>query len=310
MSCLHKPTLAFPCQINAPDLMNRGPGSHPEGALGGYRSRGIQKALELTSRGDTLGPKPRGYNNDRVEMCRFTWKRSFGSATKGVQWLQERTRGKSLILAWTLSAVPARVWQMQQINPYLLPIGIKQNNASKCWPRKLAAIVTFVEEHSWETVCVCVRIVSRSAAQNHFCSLQHCRKSAYDCSQLHYINNKVCDLHYNDLFSYAACCVNGTMPKLLWICILAFSHLINPVMSTVKLSNSFYRLKTIIHLPTNIQEECTLVSIITTIHSGLLYTLAHMVSVQVQSPHYFLMGVLHILSRMSTAAMDISMLFV
>ncbi len=45
MSCLHKHklTFVFPCQINVPDLMNRGPGSHPVGALGGYRSRGIQK---------------------------------------------------------------------------------------------------------------------------------------------------------------------------------------------------------------------------------------------------------------------------
>lgn len=62
--------------------------------------------------------------------------------------------GKSLILAWTLSAVPAWVWQMQQINPYLLPFGIKQNNPSKCWPGKLAVIVTFVEKPSWETECL------------------------------------------------------------------------------------------------------------------------------------------------------------
>ncbi len=67
--------------------------------------------------------------------------------------------GKSLILAWTLSAVPAWLWQMQQINPYLLPLGIKLNNASKCWPGKLAVIVTFVEKCSWETECAhCVML--------------------------------------------------------------------------------------------------------------------------------------------------------
>lgn len=46
----------------------------------------------------------------------------------------ETKNKKALKLARTLSAVPAWVWQMQQINPYLLPFGIKQNNTSKCWP--------------------------------------------------------------------------------------------------------------------------------------------------------------------------------
>lgn len=47
--------------------------------------------LELAFRGDSLGTKPKGCNNDTVEMCRSNWKRSFGSVTKGAQWLQERT---------------------------------------------------------------------------------------------------------------------------------------------------------------------------------------------------------------------------
>lgn len=124
-----------------------------------------RQSSELTFSGDSFGTEPKGYNNGTWEMCRSNWKRSFGSVTKA-QWLQERTVVReSLILAWTLSAVPAWVWQMQQINPYLPPFGIKQNNASKCCPGILAVIVTFVEKkkNALERPSVC--IVSRSASQ-------------------------------------------------------------------------------------------------------------------------------------------------
>lgn len=46
--------------------------------------------LKHTVRGDGLGTKPKGYNNGTVEMCKSSWKRSFGSVTKA-QSLQERT---------------------------------------------------------------------------------------------------------------------------------------------------------------------------------------------------------------------------
>lgn len=46
--------------------------------------------LELALSGDSLGAKPKGYNNGTVEMCRCSWKSSFGTVTKA-QWLQERT---------------------------------------------------------------------------------------------------------------------------------------------------------------------------------------------------------------------------
>lgn len=106
---------------------------------------------------------------------------------------------------------------------------------------KLAVIVTFVEKRSWGTeMC----IVSRSASQNNLYSLQQCRKSAYDCSQLNYINNAGCDQQYNNLLSHPACCVNTAKSKLLWICILASFYPIN-LMLTLKLSNSIYMMKTI-----------------------------------------------------------------
>lgn len=46
--------------------------------------------LELAFIGDCLGTKPKQYNNGTVELCRSSWKRSFGSVTKA-PWLQERT---------------------------------------------------------------------------------------------------------------------------------------------------------------------------------------------------------------------------
>lgn len=96
------------------------------------RSKGIWKrpansrpSLDPTLRGDSLGRKPRGYNNDIEEMCQSIGKGCFGNITKGSQWLQQRTVVmERLTLARTLSAVPAWVWQMQQINPYRLPLGI------------------------------------------------------------------------------------------------------------------------------------------------------------------------------------------
>lgn len=94
---------------------------------------------------------------------------------------------------------------MQQINPYLLPFGIKQNNASKCWPGKLAVIVSSVEKKKYilvkQRVCVlCLGEYPRPPPS--FCSLQHCRKSAYDCSQFCYINNAICGQQYNDLHAH------------------------------------------------------------------------------------------------------------
>lgn len=105
---------------------------------------------------------------------------------------------------------------------------------------KLAVIVTFVEKRWGTELC----IVSRSASQNNLYSLQHCRKSAYDCSQLNYINNAGCDQQYNNLLSHPACCVNTAKSKLLWICILASFYPIN-LMLKLKLSNSIYMMKTI-----------------------------------------------------------------
>lgn len=46
--------------------------------------------LELALSRDSLGAKPKGYNNGTVEMCRSSWKSSFVTVTKA-QWLQERT---------------------------------------------------------------------------------------------------------------------------------------------------------------------------------------------------------------------------
>lgn len=71
VSCLrkHKLTLIFPCQINVSGLMNCGPGSHPVGSLGGYRSKVIHKGqgngdwyMGHTYRGESLVTKPWGTN--------------------------------------------------------------------------------------------------------------------------------------------------------------------------------------------------------------------------------------------------------
>lgn len=101
---------------------------------------------------------------------RSSWKRSFGRATRGAQWLHRgQWWGKSPVLAWSLSAVPARVRQTQQINP--LPptlLGIEQNNAA---PVNLAAVVTVW----WMCDAQHSKIMFDGA---HW----PCRKSAYDCS--------------------------------------------------------------------------------------------------------------------------------
>lgn len=72
---------------------------------------------------------------------------------------------------------------------------------------KLAVIVSLVGRK------VCIVAQNTPLPPPNFCSLQHCRKSAYDCSQLYYIN-AICDQQYNDLFSYAACCINTMKSKL------------------------------------------------------------------------------------------------
>lgn len=109
------------------------------------RTKKSRLYLDLTFRGDSLAIKPQRYNNDTEELCQSSWKNCFGEVTKGSQWSQQRTgMWETVTLAWTLSALPAYVWQMQQIKPYLLLLGIKQNNASKYSHEKLAAVVSCV----------------------------------------------------------------------------------------------------------------------------------------------------------------------
>lgn len=78
-----------------------------------HRGRGRQverdmdmdnQGLRCTFSGDGPGTKPKGDNNGTVEMCKSSWKRSFGSVTKAHR-LQERTvaRGKLLSGVDTIS---------------------------------------------------------------------------------------------------------------------------------------------------------------------------------------------------------------
>ena len=124
--------------------------------------------------------EPKGYNNDTVEMCISSWKRSLAVKRKGLSGYKGSQEGKASF--W--HGHYRRCQHGSDRCNKLILTSFTRNNASESWPRKLAGMVTCAETQMESVHCIMLSILkSNSTVDSIAVNSQIC------CSQLHFINN-------------------------------------------------------------------------------------------------------------------------